>query len=112
MTYCCVINSSKTVLLSALIRVILPRSKYKGGGYDMVIVYGFAALLGGLVSCALLWPYGAAIAFLSMPFGGSLFVLITAILVYMRASDEARPSVDRAVYADQPQKLQTTESHH
>jgi hypothetical protein len=46
-----------------------------------------------------------------MPFGGSLFVLITAILVYMRASDEADPSVDRTAYADQPQALQTTESH-
>jgi hypothetical protein len=76
----------------------------------MVIVYAVVAWLGGLVSCVLLWPYGAAIALLSMPFGGSLFVLVTAILVYMRASDEACPSVDRAAYADQPQTLQTTES--
>jgi hypothetical protein len=77
----------------------------------MVIVYAVVAWLGGLVSCVLLWPYGAAIALLSMPFGGSLFVLITAILVYMRASDEADRSVDHAVFVDQPQTLQTTESH-
>ena len=77
----------------------------------MVIVYAVVAWLGGLVSCVLLWPYGAAIALLSMPFGGSLFVLVTAILVYMRASDEADPSVDHAVLVDQPQTLQTTESH-
>jgi hypothetical protein len=75
----------------------------------MVIVYGLASLLGGLVSCVLLWPYGATIALLSMPFGGSLFVLIAAILVYMRAPGETRSSDDRAAYADQPQKLQTTE---
>jgi heme A synthase len=76
----------------------------------MVIVYGLAALLGGLVSCVLLWPYGVAIALLSMPFGGSLFVLITAILVYLRASNEASSRDDRAVYVDQPPNLQTTES--
>jgi hypothetical protein len=76
-----------------------------------VIVYAVVAWLGGLVSCVLLWPYGVAIALLSMPFGGSLFALIAAILVYMRASDEAAPSVDRTAYADQPQKLQTTKRH-
>lgn len=76
----------------------------------MVIVYGFAALLGGIVSCVLLWPCSAAIALLSIPFGGSLFVLLAAILIYMRTSDEAASSDDRAVYMDQPQKLQTTES--
>jgi Zn-dependent protease with chaperone function len=76
----------------------------------MLIVYMVAALVGGLVSCVLLWPYGAAIALLSMPFGGSLFALLAAILVYLRTSDESALSADRAVYVDQPQKLQTTES--
>jgi hypothetical protein len=76
----------------------------------MVIVYAVAAWLGGLVSCVLLWPYGATIALLSMPVGGSLFVLIAATLVYMRASGDAVSSDDRAGYMDQTQKLQTTES--
>jgi hypothetical protein len=76
----------------------------------MVIGYMMAALIGGLTSCALLWSHGAVIAVLSMPFGGSLFVLLAAILVYMRASDEARPSNDRAACRDLPQTLQTTES--
>jgi hypothetical protein len=71
----------------------------------MVIVYPVVAMIGGFISCALLWPYGAAIALLSIPFGGSLFVLVAAILVYMRTSDEAVPSVDRAVYGDRPQNL-------
>ncbi|MPR12254.1 hypothetical protein [Microvirga tunisiensis] len=76
----------------------------------MVIVYAFAALIGGFISCALLWPYGAAIALLSMPFGGSLFALLAAIVVHMRASTKAGSSNDRAAYMDQPQKLQITEN--
>ncbi len=79
--------------------------------YSMVIVYPVAALIGALISCALLWPHGAAIARLSMPFGGSLFALLAAILVYMRTADQAGSSDDRASYMDQPQTLQTTESH-
>ena len=66
----------------------------------VVIVYIVTALVGGFVSCILLWPYGAAIALLSMPFSGSLFALLAAILVYMRASDEAVSSDDRVVYLD------------
>ena len=77
---------------------------------DVVIVYIVTALVGGFVSCILLWPYGAAIALLSMPFGGSLFSLLAGVLVYMRASGEAVSSDDRAFYLDQPQKLQTTQS--
>jgi hypothetical protein len=76
----------------------------------MVIVYAVVALVGGLVSCVLLWPYGAAIALLSMPFGGSLFALIAAVLIYMRAPGETDTSNDRAVSMEQPQMLQTTES--
>jgi hypothetical protein len=72
----------------------------------MVIVYAFAALISGFISCALLWPYGAAIALLSMPFGGSLF----AIVVHVRASTKAGSSNHRAAYMDQPQKLQITEN--
>ena|SRR5215217_5506155 len=71
----------------------------------MVIVYMMTALMGGLISCVLLWPHGAAIALLSIPFGGSLFVMLAAILVYMRASGK-----DRAAYTDLPRNLQTRES--
>ena len=76
----------------------------------MAIIYVVSALLGGLVSCALLWPYGAAIALLSMPFGGSLIALLAVVLVYMRASHESRLSADHAAYPSQPQKVQTTGS--
>ena len=75
----------------------------------MLIVYMIAALFGGLVSCVLLWPYGAAIALVSMPFGGSLFVLLTALLVYMRATERERPSKDRSRDMDQLRELQPTE---
>jgi len=75
---------------------------------NMVIVYSVVALVGGLISCVLLWPYGAAIALLSIPFAGSLLALAAAVLIYMRASDKTDTSNDRAVYIDQTQKLQTT----
>jgi hypothetical protein len=76
----------------------------------MVIVYMVTALVGGLVSCVLLWPYGVAIALLSIPFGGSLFALLAAILVYMRTSDEAVSRDDRTVSLDPPRTLQTTKA--
>ncbi|WP_404289307.1 hypothetical protein ACD578_24520 [Microvirga sp. RSM25] len=76
----------------------------------MVITYLAAALIGAGFSCVLLWPYGAAIAFLSMPFGGSLLAVIAAVLVYMRASDETELSDEHADHTNQPQRLQTTES--
>jgi hypothetical protein len=76
----------------------------------MVIVYGFVSLLGGLISCVLLWPYGATIALLSIPFGGSLSVLLVAIFVYLRASGETPSNGDRASNAEQPQRLRTIES--
>jgi hypothetical protein len=78
--------------------------------YSMVIVYPVAALIGALISCVLFWPHGAAIALLSMPFGGSLLALLAALLLYMRSADEAGSSNDCASYMDQSQKLQTTES--
>jgi membrane protein implicated in regulation of membrane protease activity len=80
-------------------------------GRDMVIVYGIAALLGGLLSCMLLWPFGAAIAILSIPFSGSLVALVAAVLLYKRASHETTRRDDRAVYGDQPQTLQASESN-
>ena len=76
----------------------------------MVLVYSVIALVGGLISCVLLWPYGAVIALLSIPFAGSLLVIAAAVLVYMRASDRAETSNERAVLFDQTQKLQTRES--
>jgi hypothetical protein len=66
----------------------------------MLIVYPMAALIGGLISFALLWPYGAAIALISMPFGGSLLVLLAAVLVRMRASSKAESNDNRAVSLD------------
>jgi hypothetical protein len=75
----------------------------------MVLVYPLVALVGGLISCVLLWPYGAAIALLSIPFGGSLLALLTAILVYMRVSSEAESNDNHAVSTDELQKLQTIE---
>ncbi len=76
---------------------------------SMLILYALTALMGGLMSCVLLWPYGAGIALLSMPIGGSLLTLLAAILVYMRTSDEAGRNGDPAPYGDQAPELQITE---
>jgi hypothetical protein len=55
-----------------------------------VILLMVAAFAGGAISFFLLLPHGVLLALLSMPFGGSLLVLITACLLYLRSirSDE------------------------
>lgn len=63
----------------------------------MVIVYSVAALIGGLIGCAQLWPFGAAIALISMAFIGSSVAFLVAVLVYVRPSDEEHASNDRLV---------------
>jgi hypothetical protein len=78
-------------------------------GRGMVIVYLVAAFVGGIVSCVLLWPYSVALALLSVPFGGSLLVLLTAVLVYSLALGKAGSSRDRTSQIDQFQKLQSAE---
>ena len=77
----------------------------------MVIVYPVAALIGGLIGCALLWPYGAAIAVISMPFIGSLFALFVAVLVYVRSSGERHVSKGRPTDADSFQSPQGADSY-
>ena len=77
----------------------------------MVLVYPIVALISGLVSSVLLWPYGAALALISMPFTGSLFALLVAILIYMRGSDDAPLSKDRVMNTDQFQQLLPADRH-
>ncbi len=48
----------------------------------------FASILGGTVTLAALWPYGALLAFLCAPFGGSLLALLAAVLVAYRRRGE------------------------
>jgi hypothetical protein len=66
----------------------------------MVIVYSVAALIGGVTGCVLLWPYGAATALIGMPFVGSLFAFLIAVLVYVRSSGERHVSADRTADVD------------
>ena len=76
----------------------------------MVIVYPVAALIGGLIGCALLWPYGVAISLISMPFIGSLFALFVAVLVYVGSSGEGYPSEDGPADADPFRSSQAADS--
>jgi hypothetical protein len=77
----------------------------------MVIVYPVATLIGGLIGCALLWPYGVAIALISMPFIGSLFALFVAVLVYVGSSGEGYPSEDGPADVDPFQSSQAADSY-
>ncbi|MBD2747280.1 hypothetical protein IC232_11300 [Microvirga sp. BT688] len=77
----------------------------------MVIVYPVAALIGGLIGCALLWPYGAVIAVISMPFIGSLFALFVAVLIYVRSSGEGQVNKDRPTDVDPFQSSQAADSY-
>jgi uncharacterized membrane protein (UPF0136 family) len=78
--------------------------------YAMALFYGMVALIGGLISSVLLWPYGANVALLSMPFCGSLLALIAAILIDWRGSDQTNSGANRANYIAHSQEPQTTEN--
>jgi hypothetical protein len=56
----------------------------------VVILFGFASIVGGAATSLLLWPYGAAPALLCAPFGGSLAAAIAGLLVAVRRSAEDR----------------------
>jgi hypothetical protein len=77
----------------------------------MVIVYPVAALIGGFIGCALLWPYGAAIAGISIPFIGSLFALFVAVLIYVRTYGERHVNKDRPADVDPFQSSQAADSY-
>jgi hypothetical protein len=75
----------------------------------MIIIYVVAALVGGIAGCVLLWPYGATVALVSAPFCGSLFAILAASLVYLRASGKAKTGNGRSGDLDELPKLQSAE---
>src|SRR3954471_2897620 len=52
----------------------------------MIIVLIAASLLGGVITLAFLWPYGALVAVLSAPFGGSMTALLVGGLIALRGA--------------------------
>ncbi|WP_262027066.1 hypothetical protein [Microvirga sp. Mcv34] len=76
----------------------------------MAIIYPVMALVGGFASCVLLWPYGATVALLSMPFAGSLLALAAAVLIYRRDQGERGAGHQPTVGIDRTRKLRVTES--
>ena len=63
-----------------------------------MIVLLVAALLGGIITFAGLLPYGALIALISMPFGGSLAALLAGLLLAVLRS-RAERHVETEPYA-------------
>lgn len=57
----------------------------------MVLLYGLTAVLGGLLTTALLWQYGTILAILAYPLGGSGFALLAAALVFVAGSQRKNP---------------------
>ena len=47
----------------------------------MLLLVIAAALVGELIAVAVLWPYGALVAFIGAAFGASALTLIVALLV-------------------------------
>ncbi len=48
---------------------------------DAMILLIAAAIVGGPITVALLWPYGLAVALLGAPFGASFLALIAGLLL-------------------------------
>jgi hypothetical protein len=82
-------NNSSNWLLQERIREVV----------FMPIALMAAALAGGLIALAVLWPFGVFFAVLGAPFGGSLAVVLTALaLAGIRArvaNYRADPPLDR-----------------
>ncbi|PVE21769.1 hypothetical protein DC522_24705 [Microvirga sp. KLBC 81] len=64
---------------------------------DLMVLWP-VALIGGAITLAILWPlYGALIAFVCMPFGASLLLLLAALLVFFKT--QAKQKHERDVQA-------------
>jgi hypothetical protein len=46
----------------------------------MPLVYGFAGLVGAVATVVMFWEYGALVAFIGAPIGGSLVALMVAVI--------------------------------
>ena len=63
-----------------------------------MFLLAFAALIGGVITFAALWPYGFLLALVATPFGGSILALLAGLaLAFQRTSgtDPARDSDGR-----------------
>ncbi len=57
-----------------------------------------AALLGGFMTMAVLWPHGALVALACAPFGGSLLALMAGLLLaFLRTRAERQTVVEQDV---------------
>jgi hypothetical protein len=72
----------------------------------MMVLLLVAALLGGFITFAVLWPYGVLVALVGAPFGGSFLCLMAGLLLALmrtRAKRGVEPASDRATAAHTPQ---------
>jgi hypothetical protein len=62
------------------------------GNPNMVLILP-AALIGSSVTFALLWPYGAFLALISAPFGGSFLAILAGLLLAFVERQERKRSI-------------------
>ena len=51
---------------------------------SVVITYGVIGLVGGLITTAMLWQFGALVALVAAPFGASLLVAVFSLILGSR----------------------------
>jgi hypothetical protein len=69
---------------------------------SMLILLAFVSVIGGAITLALVWPYGALTALFAMPFGASALVLAVCSLITLRNS---RQAIEPDPFQDQPDVL-------
>jgi hypothetical protein len=69
---------------------------------SMSILLVFISMIGGAITLALLWPYGAFTALFGMPFGASALVLTVGILI---AVQNPRQASNLETIQDRPNAL-------
>jgi hypothetical protein len=70
--------------------------------HSMIILLVFVSVIGGAMTLALLWPYGAFTALFGMPLGASALVLAVSILIALQRSEQA---IEPEAIEDQPNAL-------
>lgn len=62
----------------------------------MIFVYMLSALIGAVVTFAVLWPFGPLVAVIGVPFGASLLALLSGILIASRAPEAEKANSQHA----------------
>jgi hypothetical protein len=95
-SYCDTIRKLNIILCIIISLTIM------AGNSKMMLLLPTTALIGGSVTFALLWPYGAFLALVSAPFGGSFLALLMGLqLAFLERKQERSIQASRS-----PEKIE------